>query len=950
MELAWSAPADASTVTGYQILRRRPGLGESELEVLVANTGNVDTSYFDATATEIGQRHVYRVKAVHISGGSDVLSGWSNYAGARPTAAANPSAPRCLGARAVCTTAQLWWAAPTQDVGAVTGYQILRRRPHLDETALEVLVADTQSTDTSYLDETATETGALHVYRVKAIRTQTGGGTELSGWSNYARAYPNTDCPPQNQDNGDGDSGDGDDGGVVADDTTVTLVDKGDPDGVPEGVPDGFSGGDVRFIGDSPDQLQFLLGSQVSFAALADRAPEYAGFALDVGNDNPNGLWSDGSALWVSDEVDNKLYAYTLWGQRKSGEDKTVASSIDLDGIGSDGTVMYVVDDSGSTVMLRAHNWPAMSRDTSLDITLNIDTGAGTKIAVAGGALVGETTVWASDSTAPKVYAYNLDDPNTVADEHDTRDSMSDIDVSGQGHSGLRGLTSDGDTIWLMALGSRSPNKLLAYKASDLSRDSARDITLDPLNDSADAGEFAPHGVWTDGTTMFVTGTADAGIDSRVFTYRYRDNASVSVSGEPSVGETLTASVSDPDGIGADGVAYQWQQLDEPGGEWADIAGKTDSTYVLSVDDVGRAVRVSAVFVDGARYEESPVSRSLRVVLKMPHVSAGGYHTCALRSDGRVSCTGGYSVLASDAAVPSAGTGRTYEQVTAGAWHSCARKDDGTVGCWGNNDYGQAPASRLPYGNKNSALSYTDVDAGVWHTCGVVSDGTIDCWGRDAHNETGAPAPPDGEHWAQVSAGGYIGGTRTGTADYTGRSCALATDGSIACWGDDSHGVNNISDVTLVDGLTFTAVSVGGAHACAIASDGRLLCWGDSGTDGKRLAPDTQPSSQACLDDYCAAIVASPATQPWDAVSAGTWHTCATTAGQIHCWGDNPLIDTYLTGTQPADHDNHNNQARSPTTGIWHLCWIHHDPDQQHNTTCTGDNDLGQSRWTNKQL
>ena len=320
MELAWSAPADASTVTGYQILRRWPGLGETVLEVLVANTGSVDTSYFDATATEIGQRHVYRVKAVHTSGGSDVLSSWSNYTGARPPAAANPSAPRCLGARAVCTTAQLWWAAPTQDAGTVTGYQILCRRPYLDETALEVLVADTQSTDTSYLDETATETGELHVYRVKAIRTQTGGGTELSGWSNYARAYPNTNCPPPNQingdadngdadsgdadsgdgddgdgDDGDADSGDGDDGGVVADDATVALVDKGDPEGVPEGVPDGFSGDAVRFSGDPSDQLQFLLGSQVSFAALADRAPEYTGFTLDAANDDPTGLWSDGT-------------------------------------------------------------------------------------------------------------------------------------------------------------------------------------------------------------------------------------------------------------------------------------------------------------------------------------------------------------------------------------------------------------------------------------------------------------------------------------------------------------------------------------------------------------------------------------------------------------------------------------------------------------------------------
>ena len=84
---------------------------------------------------------------------------------------------------------------------------------------------------------------------------------------------------------------------------------------------------------------------------------------------------------------------------------------------------------------------------------------------------------------------------------------------------------------------------MLAFKASDLSRDSARDIVLDPLNDSNVTGDSPPYGIWTDGTTMFVTGdNASSTGDHRVFTYRYRDNAVVTVSGEPSVGETLTAS------------------------------------------------------------------------------------------------------------------------------------------------------------------------------------------------------------------------------------------------------------------------------------------------------------------------------------------------------------------------------------------------------------------------
>ena len=35
----------------------------------------------------------------------------------------------------------------------------------------------------------------------------------------------------------------------------------------------------------------------------------------DSGNQHPRGLWSDGTTMWVSDDDDNKVYAYTpgMW-------------------------------------------------------------------------------------------------------------------------------------------------------------------------------------------------------------------------------------------------------------------------------------------------------------------------------------------------------------------------------------------------------------------------------------------------------------------------------------------------------------------------------------------------------------------------------------------------------------------------------------------------------------
>ena len=76
--LSWEAPDDAS-ITGYQILRRRPTLGENTLLVYVDNTDSTGTAYTDTDVTA-GTRHVYRVKAINAAG----LSGWSNYVNVNP--------------------------------------------------------------------------------------------------------------------------------------------------------------------------------------------------------------------------------------------------------------------------------------------------------------------------------------------------------------------------------------------------------------------------------------------------------------------------------------------------------------------------------------------------------------------------------------------------------------------------------------------------------------------------------------------------------------------------------------------------------------------------------------------------------------------------------------------------------------------------------------------------
>jgi len=61
----------------------------------------------------------------------------------------------------------------------------------------------------------------------------------------------------------------------------------------------------VFFVDDDNDKLYaYTLDTKVR-----DAAKE---FNLDAGNTSPNGLWSDGTTIWVADRFDEKLYAYQL--------------------------------------------------------------------------------------------------------------------------------------------------------------------------------------------------------------------------------------------------------------------------------------------------------------------------------------------------------------------------------------------------------------------------------------------------------------------------------------------------------------------------------------------------------------------------------------------------------------------------------------------------------------
>ena len=55
-------------------------------------------------------------------------------------------------------------------------------------------------------------------------------------------------------------------------------------------------------------------------------------------------------------------------------------------------------------------------------------------------------------------------------------------------------------------------------------------------------------------------------------------------------------------------------------------------------------------------------------------------------------------------------------------------------------------------------------------------------------------------------------------------SCAIKTDGTPICWGENDDGQTTI----LAGTGTVTQISAGGYHTCAIKTDGNPTCWGDN--------------------------------------------------------------------------------------------------------------------------
>jgi len=276
----------------------------------------------------------------------------------------------------------------------------------------------------------------------------------------------------------------------------------------------------------------------------------------------------------------------------------------------------------------------------------------------------------------------------------------------------------------------------------------------------------------------------------------------------------------------------------------------------------------------GSASASSPVPVKVPGVTDCVHIAGGANHTCVVHSGGTVSCWGSNSSgqlgqpstsvtqsckESSGATVPCAMSPMTVAglsnvvEIHAGEEHTCARLADLTVTCWGLNADGELGDGTTTSRSTPATVTGLSADAvelacGRWFNCVRHMTGTLSCWGMNTSGQLGngsvaasSTHPVDVAMLSdaiQIAAGGE-------------HACALASPGSVWCWGGNQWGelgigttVDSLVPVQPVGLVPANAIGVGARHSCARTPGGPAFCWGENtvnqigdGTATNRLQP-----------------------------------------------------------------------------------------------------------------
>ena len=226
--------------------------------------------------------------------------------------------------------------------------------------------------------------------------------------------------------------------------------------------------------------------------------------------------------------------------------------------------------------------------------------------------------------------------------------------------------------------------------------------------------------------------------------------------------------------------------------------------------------------------------------------------------------------------------------ISGGEMHTCAVLPDGTVHCWGDNTYGQLGVAGITLSTLPVAVTglsqVQNVSASSYaHTCALISDGTVQCWGDNYYGELG-----NGTTANSAAAVSVVGLTQAmAVSAGAGFSCVVLQNGNVTCWGYNykgqlgNGGTTSSTTPVTVQGISGAiGIASGNAHACAVVGDGSVLCWGDNfngqlGNGSYTVDPNPVPQPVVGLSNAIA-------------ITAGEYHTCALHRdNSVSCWGNN---------------------------------------------------------------
>lgn len=184
-----------------------------------------------------------------------------------------------------------------------------------------------------------------------------------------------------------------------------------------------------------------------------------------------------------------------------------------------------------------------------------------------------------------------------------------------------------------------------------------------------------------------------------------------------------------------------------------------------------------------------------------------------------------------------------FEDIALGMFHGCGIASSGETYCWGVS--GDQSAGHPPV-RVDTDRSFVGLSGGSVHACGITGAGEVLCWGRNRYGQLGVAdsltrATPtsvaDSRTFTLIDAGGN-------------QTCALTHEGAAYCWGTNGAGELGIGSVggirlqpTAVEGgLRFRDLAAGIGRTCAVAEDATVYCWGENiGRDDLASSPVPTP-------------------------------------------------------------------------------------------------------------